>query len=62
MRRLLTSHAVRFNLRYRRSGHLFQNRYKNIVVEEVAYLLELVRYVALNPVRAGMVHSAEQLD
>jgi len=38
MRRLLTSHAVRFNLRHRRSGHLFQNRYKSIVVEEEPYL------------------------
>ena len=42
MRRLLTGHAVRYNLKYHRSGHLFQNRYKSIVCEEDPYLLELV--------------------
>jgi putative transposase len=62
MRRLMTGHAVRYNLRPERSGHLFQNRYKSIVVEEEPHLLELIRYVALNPVRAGLVHSAEELD
>ena len=40
MRRLMTGHAVRFNLRHGRSGHLFQNRYKSIVVEEEAYFLQ----------------------
>jgi len=39
MRRLLTGHAVAFNLRHRRSGHLFQNRYKSILCQEDAYLL-----------------------
>ena len=43
MRRLLTGYAVSFNLRHRRSGHLFQNRYKSILCQEDAYLLELVR-------------------
>jgi REP element-mobilizing transposase RayT len=62
MRRLMTSHAVRFNLRHGRVGHLFQNRYKSFVVEEEPHFLELVRYVALNPVRAGLVHSQEELD
>jgi putative transposase len=62
MRRLMTGHAVRYNLRHKRSGHLFQNRYKSIVVEEQAYLLPLVRYVALNPVRAGMTKTPEELD
>lgn len=55
MRRLLTGHATAFNLRHRRSGHLFQNRYKSIVCEEEPYLLELVRYIHLNPMRAGLV-------
>jgi len=45
MRRLLTGYAVSFNLRHRRSGHLFQNRYKSILCREDAYLLELVRYI-----------------
>lgn len=62
MRRLLTGHAITFNLRHKRSGHLFQNRYKSIVCEEEPYLLELVRYIHLNPLRAGMVKSMDELD
>lgn len=61
MRRLLTGHAVTFNLRHHRSGHLFQNRYKSIICEEEPYLLELVRYIHLNPLRAGLVSSIGEL-
>ncbi|MEO6666611.1 MAG: transposase [Nitrospiria bacterium] len=61
MRRLLTGHAVFFNRRHDRVGHLFQNRYQSIVCEEEPYLLELVRYIHLNPVRAGLVPSLEAL-
>jgi REP element-mobilizing transposase RayT len=45
MRRLQTGYAVAFNLRHKRCGHLFQNRYKSILVQKDAYLLELVRYI-----------------
>lgn len=62
MRRLLTSYAISFNLRHNRSGHLFQNRYKSIVCQEDAYLLELVRYIHLNPIRAGLVESVDILN
>ena len=62
MRRLLTGYAVVFNRKYNRSGHLFQNRYKSIVCEEEPYLLELVRYIHLNPLRAGLVANLEELD
>lgn len=62
MRRLLTGYAIYFNLRHKRSGHLFQNRYKSIVCEEDAYLLELVRYIHLNPLRAGLVTDLSALD
>lgn len=62
MRRLLTGYAVTFNLRHDRSGHLFQNRYKSIVCDEEAYLLELVRYIHLNPLRVGLVSSLAELD
>lgn len=62
MRRLLTAYAVTFNLRHHRTGHLFQNRYKSIVCDEDEYLLELVRYIHLNPLRAGLVSSLDQLD
>ena len=55
MRKLLTGYVVRFNRRYGRYGHLFQNRYKSILCEEDPYLLELTRYIHLNPVRAGVV-------
>ena len=54
MRRLLTGYAVNFNLRHHRVGHLFQNRYKSIVCEEEPYLLELIRYIHLNPLRSGL--------
>ncbi len=62
MRRLLTGYAIYFNLRHKRSGHLFQNRYKSLVCEEDAYLLELVRYIHLNPLRAGLVKELDGLD
>jgi REP-associated tyrosine transposase len=62
MRRLLTGYAVTFNRRHHRSGHLFQNRYKSIVCEEDAYLLELVRYIHLNPLRVGAVGDMGALD
>ena len=62
MRRMLTGYAVTFNLRHGRAGHLFQNRYKSIVCEEEAYLLELVRYIHLNALRARLVPDMEALD
>jgi len=62
MRRLLTGYAVWFNRRHQRSGHLFQNRYKSIVCEEDRYLLELVRYIHLNPLRSRVVQSLEELE
>ena len=54
MRRLLTGYAVQFNRRHRRHGHIFQNRYKSILCQEDPYLKELVRYIHLNPLRAGL--------
>ena len=62
MRRLLTGYVVNFNKRHKRVGHLFQNRYKSIVCEDDPYLLELTRYIHLNPLRAGMVASLEKLN
>lgn len=62
MRRLMSGYAVAFNLRYRRSGYLFQNRYKSIVCEEEACFQELVRYIHLNPLRAGLVKSVSELN
>jgi len=62
MRRLLTGYAVTHNKRHNRSGHLFQNRYKSIICEEDTYLLELIRYIHLNPLRAHLVPDMEALD
>ncbi len=62
MRSLLTGYAGAFNRRHKRVGHLFQNRYKSIVVEEEPYLLELVRYLHLNPLRAPVVPTLRALD
>ena len=62
MRRLLTGYAVNYNIRHKRYGHLFQNRYKSIVCEEDAYFKELVRYIHLNPLRAGLAETMRKLD
>jgi len=62
MRKFLTGYAIRYNRRHRRHGHLFQNRYKSIVCDEDAYFCELVRYIHLNPLRARLVESLDQLD
>lgn len=62
MSRLLTGYAVWFNKKYRRHGQLFQNRYKSILCQEEPYLQELVRYIHLNPLRAGLVDDMKTLD
>jgi len=61
MRRLLTGYVIGFNHRHGRRGQLFQNRYKSIICQEETYLRELVRYIHLNPVRAGMVQTVDEL-
>ena len=61
MRRLMTGYAINFNLRHKRRGHLFQNRYKSVVCQEARYLLELTRYIHLNPLRAGLAPDLETL-
>jgi REP element-mobilizing transposase RayT len=59
MHRLLTGYAQYYNRRYRRVGHLLQGRHKAILCQSERYLSELVRYIHLNPVRAGMVTRPE---
>jgi REP element-mobilizing transposase RayT len=58
MRHLNGVYTQYVNRTHRRVGHLFQGRFKGILVEKESYLLELARYVVLNPVRAGMVGDA----
>jgi putative transposase len=60
MRQLNGVYTQRFNRRHGRVGHVFQGRYKAIIVRKESYLLELARYVVLNPVRAGMVRTPDQ--
>lgn len=62
MRKLLTGYVINYNRRYKRYGYLFQNRYKSILCEDDPYLLELTRYIHLNPLRAGIVKSIEELN
>lgn len=62
MRRLLTGHAISYNRRHGRRGHLFQNRYRSILCEEQPYFLELVRYIHLNPLRANIVKDLNALN
>ena len=57
MRKVNGWYTQKFNRRHRRSGHLFEGRYKSVLVQKEAHLLELCRYLVLNPVRAGMVKS-----
>ena len=61
MRRLLTGYAISYNLRHKRHGHLFQNRYKSILCEEDSYLKQLVAYIHLNPYRVGLVGELKDL-
>jgi putative transposase len=62
MRRFLTGYAVSYNVKHRRHGHVFQNRYKSIVCDGDAYFTELVRYIHLNPLRVGLVKDLNELE
>ena len=59
MQNINTAYTTYHNVKYKRNGHLFQGRYKSIVVEKERYYLELSRYIHLNPVRAKMVKKPE---
>lgn len=53
------AYTTYFNKKRKRSGHLFQGRYKAILIDHDSYLLELSRYIHLNPVKAGMTEKPE---
>jgi hypothetical protein len=57
----MTAYVGYFNRKYRRTGHLFQDRYKAILCQEEEYLLEAAAYIHLNPLRAGLVKKYEDL-
>ncbi len=60
MQGLQQSYSQYSKLRHRKAGHVFQGRYNAIVCHKDEYLLQLIRYIHLNPVRAGMVKAPEQ--
>lgn len=60
MRHINGAYTTYFNIKRKRSGHLFQGRYKAILVEFDEYAMELTRYIHLNPVRVGMVTRPEE--
>ncbi|MFH1726055.1 MAG: transposase [Elusimicrobiota bacterium] len=60
MHRLMTTWSKRFNIARRRIGHVFQGRFKAIIVNDDAYLIHLLRYIHLNPIKAGLVRSPEE--
>jgi REP element-mobilizing transposase RayT len=60
MQGLQQSYSQYFNKRHGKSGHVFEGRYKAIICQKDPYLLELIRYIHLNPVRAGIVKSPER--
>jgi putative transposase len=62
MRHVNGSYTAYFNAKRDRSGHLFQGRYKAILVDKDAYAGELSRYIHLNPVRAGMTEDPEEYE
>ncbi len=59
---ILGGYASQYNRRHQRVGYVFQNRFASILCEEEAYFLELIRYIHLNPVRAGVVVGISALD
>jgi len=61
MHRLNSAYARYFNKKYKRRGFLFQDRYKSIVTQDTNYFKELIRYIHLNPIRAGRVKSLKNL-
>jgi len=62
MHKLLTGYAFRYNRRHGRHGHLFQNRYKSILCQEETYLLQLIRYIHLNPLKEKLINTLDELD
>lgn len=55
MHKVLTGYAINYNKGHKRKGYLFQNRYKSIVCDKDEYLLQLIRYIHLNPVKAKLI-------
>jgi hypothetical protein len=59
MQRINMCYSIYFNKKYNLTGHLFQDRYKSQLIKEDKYILEVSRYIHLNPVKANMVKDPE---
>lgn len=57
---LMTTHVRRYHSHYETSGHIWQGRYKNFLIQDDTHLLTILRYIEGNPVRAGLVKSAAE--
>jgi REP element-mobilizing transposase RayT len=62
MQSLLTGYAVSYNLRHNRAGKLYQNRFKSILCDKEEYLLQLIRYIHLNPIRVKLISNITELE
>jgi hypothetical protein len=60
MRQLNGNYTQRTNIRHKRYGHLFQGRFRSILVEDTGYQGELIRYITLNTIRAKLARSLDQ--
>ncbi len=59
---LLGGYATQYNRRHNRCGYVFQNRFKSILCDAEQYLLELIHYIHLNPIKAGLIGTFDLLD
>ncbi|OGG27101.1 hypothetical protein A2960_03100 [Candidatus Gottesmanbacteria bacterium RIFCSPLOWO2_01_FULL_39_12b] len=59
MQILMTAYTMYINKKYDRVGHIFQGRFQSIIVEKESYLLQVHRYIHLNPLKAGLVNSLQ---
>jgi len=62
IKRITVGYVQRHNLKYSRTGHLFQNRYKSEAVNNEQYLLHVLRYIHQNPIKAGLVNNLEDYN
>ena len=60
MQNLTLRYVTYINRKHGRTGHLFQGRFKSLLIEDIGYLKELIRYIHLNPVRAGIVNKPDE--
>ncbi len=60
MQKFMTSYTMYFNKKYHRTGHIFQGRYQSIIIDKDSYLLQVFRYIILNPIKVGLADYPDQ--